>query len=115
MHDLTPQSIRLVKRYSDGHDVDHFTFEPVDKSKELPDFANPMKVQPGQFFMFSIPGYGEAAFTYAGMPNENGQFIALVRRIGCLTEALFKHEEGDLLGARGLLERVGRILVATRF
>lgn len=101
MHDLTPQSIRLVERYADGLDIDHFTFEPIDKSKGLPAFADPKVVQPGQFFMLSIPGYGEAAFTYAGMPDEQGRFIALIRRIGSLTEALFKCEEGQLLGARG--------------
>lgn len=101
MLNLTPQSIRLTKRYKDGHDIDHFTFEPADKSKGLPDFADPKKVQPGQFFMLSIPGFGEAAFTYAGMPDEEGRFVALIRRIGSLTNALFEHQEGALLGARG--------------
>ena len=101
MLDLTPQSIRLVERYEDGTDIDHFTFEPVDKSKGLPEFADPAKVEPGQFFMLSIPGYGEAAFTYAGMPDDQGRFIALIRRIGSLTEALFQMKAGDTLGARG--------------
>ncbi|MGX9418218.1 iron-sulfur cluster-binding protein [Vibrio sp. RC27] len=101
MLNLTPESIRLVERYEDGTDIVHFTFEPTDVSKGLPDFAHPCKVQPGQFFMLSIPGYGEAAFTYAGMPDKAGRFVALIRRIGSLTEALFNHKDGDLLGARG--------------
>ena len=101
MLDLTPQPIRLVKRYEDGQDIVHFTFEAADQSKGLPSFADPKTVQPGQFFMLSIPGFGEAAFTYAGMPDEQGRFVALIRRIGSLTEALFLLEEGDLLGARG--------------
>lgn len=101
MLDLTPQSIRIVERYEDGQDIVHFTFEPVDKSKGLPSFADPNSVQPGQFFMLSIPGFGEAAFTYAGMPDEEGRFVALIRRIGCLTDELFKLDEGALLGGRG--------------
>jgi anaerobic sulfite reductase subunit B len=101
MLDLTPQPIRLIKRYDDGQDIVHFTFAPASADKILPDFANPDRVQPGQFFMLSIPGFGEAAFTYAGMPDEKGHFVALIRRIGSLTEALFALEEGDLLGARG--------------
>ena len=101
MLDLTPQPIRLVERYDDGQDIIHFTFEAADKSKGLPSFADPEVVQPGQFFMLSIPGFGEAAFTYAGMPDEEGRFVALIRRIGSLTEALFLLEEGNLLGARG--------------
>ncbi|WED23706.1 oxidoreductase [Vibrio sp. JC009] len=101
MHDLTPQPIRLIRCYDDGQDIKHFTFEAADKSKGLPDFANPDVVQPGQFFMLSIPGFGEAAFTYASMPDKEGRFNALIRRIGSLTDALFLHEEGDLLGARG--------------
>ncbi|WP_372880340.1 hypothetical protein [Psychromonas sp.] len=101
MLNLTPQSIRLVRRYADGQDIVHFTFEPADKSKGLPEFADPKKVQPGQFFMLSIPGYGEAAFTYAGMPDEDGRFVALIRCIGSLTKALFEHQEGALFGARG--------------
>ncbi|WED20693.1 oxidoreductase [Vibrio sp. JC009] len=101
MLDLTPQPIRLVRVYEDGQDIKHFTFEAADQSRGLPDFANPDVVEPGQFFMLSIPGFGEAAFTYASMPDENGRFNALIRRIGSLTDALFLHEEGDLLGARG--------------
>ena len=57
MLDLTPQLIRLVKGYEDGQDINHFTFEPVDKKNGLPKFADPNVVQPGQFFMLSIPGF----------------------------------------------------------
>ncbi len=101
MLNLTPQLIRLVKRYNDGQDIDHFTFQPVDRDSGLPTFADPKKVAPGQFFMISIPGHGEGAFTYAGMPNEDGCFDAVIRRIGCITKALFNLQEGDVLGARG--------------
>ncbi|MTI14592.1 iron-sulfur cluster-binding protein [Sansalvadorimonas verongulae] len=101
MLSLTPDAIRLVEFYEDGDDVGHFTFEPVDATKGFPDVCNPEKVEPGQFFMLSIPGKGEAAFTYTHTPDENGRFVALIRNIGCLTRQLFKTEVGSILGGRG--------------
>lgn len=101
MHKMTPAPIRLAEFYIDGHDIGHFTFEPTDTSNGLPHLCNPARVKPGQFFMLSIPGHGEAAFTYTAMPDENGRFVALIRRIGSLTEELFKCKPGDLLGGRG--------------
>ncbi len=101
MFDLTPVAVRLVDRYSDGEEIDHFTFEPVAVEGVLPSVANPAQVSPGQFFMLTVPGKGEAAFTYAGMPDENGRFHALIRQIGKLTDALFTCQPGDVLGARG--------------
>ncbi len=101
VHKMTPDPIRLVEYYEDGHDIGHFTFEPVDSSNGMPPVCDPEKVQPGQFFMLSIPGHGEAAFTYTSMPDEYGRFVALIRRIGSLTEQLFKCKPGTLLGGRG--------------
>ena len=74
MLDLTPQPIRLVERYEDGQDIVHFTFEAADQSKGLPSFADPKTVQPGQFFMLSIPGFGEAAFYLCGNAGRTGSF-----------------------------------------
>ena len=101
MHNLTPDAIRLVDFYEDGDDVGHFTFEPADRSKPLPDVCRADKVSPGQFFMLSIPGKGEAAFTYTHTPDAEGRFVALIRNIGCLTRQLFKTEVGSVLGGRG--------------
>ena len=41
MFDLTPVAVRLVDRYSDGEEIDHFTFEPVAVEGVLPSVANP--------------------------------------------------------------------------
>ena len=101
MFDLTPVTVRLVERYSDGEEIDHFTFESVGSGNALPNVADPKEVSPGQFFMLSVPGKGEAAFTYAGMPDEKGRFHALIRQIGKLTDELFECQPGDILGARG--------------
>ncbi|CAM3815593.1 FAD-binding oxidoreductase [Parendozoicomonas haliclonae] len=101
MLEMTPTAVRLIERYDDGEDIIHFTFEPVSIEAGLPDVADPKKVSPGQFFMLSVPGKGEAAFTYAATPDERGHFCALIREVGQLTESLFDCKPGDILGARG--------------
>lgn len=110
---LTPIAARLVEVYDDGEDARHFGFEPIDGALEP---ARP-RVEPGQFFMLTVPGHGEAAFTYVRLPRARGRFDALVRRVGTLTSALFALEPGAVLGVRGPFGRplpaiaTGRVLV----
>ncbi len=101
MFDMTPTAVRLIDRYDDGEDILSFTFEPCETGGRLPTVADPIQVSPGQFFMLSVPGKGEAAFTYAAVPNQQGQFCALIRQVGKLTDKLFECKPGDILGARG--------------
>lgn len=91
---LTPQAIRITHLYDDGEDARHFTFEPVKGTLIQP-------AQPGQFFNLTVPGHGEAAFTYLSLPDSEGRFSALIRKVGDLTNALFECKEHDLLGYRG--------------
>jgi anaerobic sulfite reductase subunit B len=91
---LTPDPVRIASLYEDGEDSRHFTFEPVGDISIQP-------ARPGQFFNLSVPGHGEAAFTYLALPDDKGRFSALIRKVGDLTSALFECSEGDLLGYRG--------------
>ena len=56
---------------------------------------------PGQFFMLSVPGQGEAPFTFATPPDQLGVFHALIRSSGTLTHSLFEIQPGQCLGIRG--------------
>lgn len=109
-HALTPSSATLVDRYDDGQDARHFTFELSDPSAAS-------GVSSGQFFMLTVPGHGEAAFTYVKLPDARGRFDALVRRVGTLTAALFELEPGAVVGIRGPFGRglpgieAGRVLI----
>ncbi len=96
---LTPTPVRICDVYPDGDDSLHFTFEPLDDSTA--GNGSPTSPSPGQFFLLTVPGFGEAAFTYASLPDEQGRFDALIRRMGTLTSALFGMKPGALLGARG--------------
>lgn len=91
----TPIAVRVAQQYDDGEDARHLTFEPLEEGAPVP------VVAPGQFFMLSVPGLGEAAFTYASLPDRRGRFDALVRRVGSLTSRLFELEPGAVLGVRG--------------
>ncbi|MCF6355876.1 MAG: FAD/NAD(P)-binding protein [Candidatus Polarisedimenticolaceae bacterium] len=90
---MTPQLIRITEIYDDGEASRHFTFEPVSGIRH--------SARPGQFFTLAIPGHGEAAFTYLSLPDAQGRFKALIRKVGSLTSALFQCNHGDLIGFRG--------------
>lgn len=60
-----------------------------------------LRYKPGQFLMLSLPGYGEAPFTFASCPNRDGSFEISVRKVGALTSALHKLRQKDVVGVRG--------------
>jgi len=94
MQNLTPNAIELVDYYNDGEEARHFSF----KLLEPHSMAIPL---PGQFFMLYIPGIGSAPFTFTSVPDVQGIFSSLIRRMGRVTSALFDCKPGSILGARG--------------
>ncbi|EIK54511.1 oxidoreductase FAD/NAD(P)-binding:oxidoreductase FAD-binding region [Stutzerimonas stutzeri TS44] len=94
MIDLTPRPLRLLECYDDGEAARHFSFA-MEPSADEP------IAQPGQFFMLTVPGVGEAAFTYVSPPDADGRLSALIRQTGTLTAALFALAPGAVLGYRG--------------
>lgn len=93
-YNLTPIAMELVDFINDGEDARHFRFR----------LLNPQSIgkpEPGQFFMLSVPGAGEAPFTFTAIPNSHGVFRALVRKMGAVTTALFQCQPGSILGIRG--------------
>ena len=92
---LVPEVATLLARYDDGEDALHLRFR-------LEDGAH-WQAEPGQFFMLSLPGLGEAAFTFVSLPDARGVFTALVREVGTLTRALRELPLGTFVGVRGPL------------
>ncbi len=93
MLSLVPEVATLLARYDDGEDALHLRFRLEDGAR--------WTARPGQFFMLSIPGLGEAAFTFVSLPDEGGCFTALVRQVGKLTDALRDLPLGTFVGVRG--------------
>lgn len=94
MSSLIPLPVRIVDQYDDGLDARHITFEAFEPERMRP-------AKPGQFLMLSLPGVGEAPFTYVHGPDHFGRFDLLVRRVGALTGALFELAPSAVLGVRG--------------
>lgn len=95
MSDPSPRKLYLLDSYADGDGARHFTFR-IDQP-----LARDLAAVPGQFFMLSLPEGGEAPFSYVSLPDRNGHFDALIRRVGHLTGALFELPTGAVLGYRG--------------
>ena len=57
--------------------------------------------RPGQFVMLGIAGTGEAPISLASSPTRPETLELCVRRVGRLTDALFRLRPGDVVGVRG--------------
>ena len=55
----------------------------------------------GQFGIFSVFGYGESTFNICSSSNWHDRLEFCFRRVGKVTDAFWKIEEGDTIGFRG--------------
>lgn len=56
---------------------------------------------PGQFVMLSVPGTGEAPISISSSPSRPGVLELCIRRVGRVTNALYRQKTNDLVGIRG--------------
>jgi len=97
-HNLIPKSGLITQIKEQSQFTKLFTIKLADY-KEREDF----NFKPGQFIQISIPGFGEAPFSIASNPKEKERFTILVRKVGSLTNKLFKARLNDQIGIRGPL------------
>lgn len=57
--------------------------------------------RPGQFVELSVIGTGEAPISICSSPTRRGMLELCVRRIGRMTDALYRLQMNDLVGIRG--------------
>jgi len=96
MHnDYLPIRATIEKIIVESPDAKTFILRPQDKNSRI------LKYKPGQFMILSLAGFGEAPFTFASSPSRDGSFQISVRKVGILTEALYKLKEKDMVGVRG--------------
>jgi len=91
-----PELMRIVRRYNLTQDVKFFQVRPLDMEKALS-----LNYLPGQFMMLSVIGTGEAPFSISSTPSRPGLLEFCIRKVGSVTEALFKLKENSLIGVRG--------------
>ena len=91
-----PEPARIVRMYPLTDDVKFFQVRIADMEKALA-----FKYRVGQFAMLSVLGAGEAPFSISSTPSRPGLLEFCIRKIGTVTEALFRLKENDLIGIRG--------------
>jgi len=91
-----PEPYRLIRRYPLTDDVHFFQVRAVDMDRALS-----LQYAPGQFMMVSVPGMGEAPFSISSTPSRPGLIEFGIRRVGRITDQIFKLKENSVLGVRG--------------
>ncbi|MFW9926842.1 MAG: FAD/NAD(P)-binding protein [Candidatus Thorarchaeota archaeon] len=91
-----PKAARIVRHYDLIEDHRFFQIRHIDMKKAMSFTYNP-----GQFIMLSIRGVGEAPFSISSTPSRPGILEMGVRKVGKLTEALFKKKDNDVIYIRG--------------
>ncbi|MEM2838544.1 MAG: FAD/NAD(P)-binding protein [Thermoplasmata archaeon] len=91
-----PEMMRIVRRYDLTEDVRFFQVRPSDATKALSLFY-----KPGAFAMVSSPGVGEAPFCISSTPSRPGLLEFCIRKMGQVTNSLFRLKENDQIGVRG--------------
>ncbi|MEO0075082.1 MAG: FAD/NAD(P)-binding protein [candidate division WOR-3 bacterium] len=91
-----PEPMRIVRRYDLIEDVRFFQVRPIEMERALQ-----LNYLPGQFMMISLAGVGEAPFSISSTPSRPGLLEFGIRKVGIITEQLFKLKENEIIGVRG--------------
>jgi NAD(P)H-flavin reductase len=90
---LLARIVRIVHMVADNY---LFTMRFIDESD-----TRSFQHRPGQFVMMSVPGCGEAPISISSSPTRPGVLEFCVRRVGRLTDALYRLKTNDVVGIRG--------------
>lgn len=91
-----PEPMRIIRKYDLTSDTRFFQIRPIDIGR-----AQTLRYDPGQFMMISIPGVGEGPFSISSTPTRPGLLEFCIRRVGMLTDAIFKLKENQIIFVRG--------------
>ena len=91
-----PHMARIVRIYKMVENNYLFTL------RFLEDYlARTFRHQPGQFIMLSVPGAGEMPISISSSPSRPEVLELCVRRVGRVTNALYRLKTNDVVGVRG--------------
>ncbi|MBE0590998.1 MAG: FAD/NAD(P)-binding protein [Gemmatimonadales bacterium] len=91
-----PHLARLVRVFKMVENNWLFTFRFQDEQ-----LARGFQHRPGQFVMLSVPGAGEAPISISSSPTRPEVLELCVRRVGRVTDALYRLGANDVVGIRG--------------
>jgi NAD(P)H-flavin reductase len=91
-----PHMARIVRVYKMVENNYLFTLRFLDDG-----LARTFRHQPGQFVMLSVPGAGEMPISISSSPTRPEVLELCVRRVGRVTNALYRLRANDVVGVRG--------------
>jgi sulfhydrogenase subunit gamma (sulfur reductase) len=91
-----PHLARIVRIFRMVEDNYLFTLRFLDDAR-----AASFRHRPGQFMMLSVPGAGEAPISISSSPTRPEVIEMCVRRVGRVTDALYRLRTNDVVGLRG--------------
>lgn len=91
-----PQMARIVRILKMVDNNYLFTLRLVNEHE-----ARAFSHRPGQFIMLSVPGCGEVPISISSSPSRPGAIELCVRRVGRVTNALYRLNANDMVGIRG--------------
>ena len=91
--DFVPKLATIIKKTVMTERETLFEIELDDKTE--------LGHNPGQFVQVSVFGVGEAPISISSSPTKKGSFELCIRRVGRVTSALHRMNEGDKIGIRG--------------
>ncbi|HZT30050.1 MAG TPA: FAD/NAD(P)-binding protein [Bryobacteraceae bacterium] len=91
-----PYMARIVRIFKMVEDNYLYTLRFLDDR-----LAYAFRHQPGQFLMLSVPGAGEMPISISSSPSRPEVLEICVRRVGRVTNALYRLHTNDVVGVRG--------------
>lgn len=91
-----PHQVNVIKIVEETHDTRTFGLSFTDC-----EIKEQFLFQPGQFNMVTLFGIGEAPISISSDHSQQGYFEHTVRKVGNVTKAMFRVQEGDALWVRG--------------
>ena len=91
-----PHMARIVRIYKMVENNYLFTLRFLEDH-----LAHTFRHQPGQFIMLSVPGAGEMPISISSSPSRPEVLEFCVRRVGRVTNALYRLNTNDVVGVRG--------------
>lgn len=91
-----PHEVEIIKIVDETHDTKTFRLNFTD-----PLLKEQFSFQPGQFNMITLFGIGEAPISISSHHCHTDYFEHTIRKVGNVTKAMFRLQEGDSLRVRG--------------
>lgn len=89
-----PVNAKILNIIDEAPDIKTFRIKLIQNHEQF-------RFKPGQFAIWSVPGLGEAPFSFSSGPHIKHYIDFTIHKIGTLTSIIFELNIGDIVGIRG--------------